>query len=140
MSQKKSCLVKPKTKQNKTTITPTTQKNKNKNKNGNVPMPKKKKKQNKNTASRNINKVIEYEHFFPLSNLIFSLQFSFFSPFQGENFLVGPRRKLMGPTIYFPSFPPTKHTQKSFSPHFLSKIFHLPYFTSNETYLMCICV
>ena len=75
--KKKSCLVKPKTKQNKTTITPTTQKNKN----GNVPMPKKKKKQNKNTASRNINKVIEYEHFFPLSNLIFSLQFSFFSPF-----------------------------------------------------------
>ena len=30
---------------------------------------------------------------------------SFFSPFWGKNFLVGPGRKYLGPTIYFPSFP-----------------------------------
>ena len=31
---------------------------------------------------------------------------TFFSPFWGKNFLMGPKRKYLGPTIYFPSFPP----------------------------------
>ena len=38
----------------------------------------------------------------------------------GWNFLVGMGRKHLGLTIYFPS-------------HFLSKVFHLPYFTSKQT-------
>ena len=40
---------------------------------------------------------------------------SVFSPFWGGNFLVGLGRKHPGPTIYFPSSYPTKHTPKMFS-------------------------
>ena len=40
---------------------------------------------------------------------------SIFSPFQRENFLMGPERKYLSPTIYFPSFPPNQtHSEKFF--------------------------
>ena len=56
--------------------------------------------------------------------------YSVFSPFLGENFLVGPRRKHPGPTIYFPSFPPNQTHSKKFSflfslQSFPSILFHL---------------
>ena len=38
-----------------------------------------------------------------------------FSLFWGENILADSRRKYLSPTIYFPSFLPTKHTSKKFS-------------------------
>ena len=38
-----------------------------------------------------------------------------FSLFWGENILASPKRKYLNPTIYFPSFLPTKHTPKKFS-------------------------
>ena len=40
---------------------------------------------------------------------------SVFSPFWEENFLVGPRRKHLCPTIYFPSSPPNQTQSKKFS-------------------------
>ena len=40
---------------------------------------------------------------------------SVFSPFWEENVLVGPRRKHLGPTIYFPSSPPNQTQSKKFS-------------------------
>ena len=50
---------------------------------------------------------IKHPHFFP----------SIFSPFWREKFLVGPERKHLDLTIYFPLFSlhPTKHTPKKFS-------------------------
>ena len=83
---------------------------------GNVPSTKKKKKKR---TSRG--------HFCLLSSLIFS-------SFWGENFLVGPRRKDLALPFIFLSFHPTKHTQKKISSHFLSKVFHPPYFTSKQTH------
>ena len=58
----------------------------------------------------------------------------FFSPFWRENILVGLRRKHLGPTIYFHSFPLNQTHQKNFLFHFLSEVFHLLYFTSNQTH------
>ena len=55
-----------------------------------------------------------------------------FSPYFGEkNFLVDPKKKYPDPTIYFSSPSPNQTLQKSFSSHFISKSFCLPYFTSN---------
>ena len=58
-----------------------------------------------------------------------------FSPFEGENFLVGSRIKYPGPTIYFSfSAPHQIHSKKVFLPIFFSKIFCLPYFTFKQTH------
>ena len=81
-------------------------------------------------------KGIGYRYFCPLRISIFSLQFSLYF---GENFLVGSSRKHPMPTIYFPSSSLnqthlTKHTQKCFHFHFLSKVFHLSYFISKQTH------
>ena len=60
------------------------------------------------------------KHFCPLSSLIFSLQFSLHS--REKNFLVGPGRKHMDPTIYFPSSSPNQtHSKKVFLLIFSSK-------------------
>ena len=40
---------------------------------------------------------------------------SVFSPFWEENFLVGPRRKHLGPTTYFPFSPSNQTQSKKFS-------------------------
>ena len=53
-----------------------------------------------------------------------------FSPFWRENILMGPGRKHLDPTIYFPSSLLTKHTSKKFSflfslQSFPSTLFHL---------------
>ena len=67
-------------------------------------------------------------HFCPLSSLIFPVQFSFYF---GDNFSVGPKRKYLGPTIYFPSSPPnqTRSKKKNFFLFSLKKklstLFHL---------------
>ena len=82
---------------------------------GNVPSTKKKK------------KTTSHGHFCLLSSLIFS-------SFWRENFLVGPRRKDLALPFIFLPFHPTKHTQKKISSHFLSKVFHPPYFTSKQTH------
>ena len=69
-----------------------------------------------------------YEHFCPLSSLIFSFQFSLHF---GENtFVVDLGKKHLGPTIYFPSSPPNQiHSKKIFFPfslqNFPSTLFHL---------------
>ena len=60
---------------------------------------------------------------------------SVFSPFWGENILVGPRRKNPDPTIYFPSSPPNQIHSKKFSfsfslQSFPSTLFHLQTNTS----------
>ena len=39
----------------------------------------------------------------------------FFSLFWGENFLVGPKRKHLGPTIFFSSLPPNQTPSNKFS-------------------------
>ena len=70
-------------------------------------------------------------HFCSLSNLIFSLQFSLHF---GENFLVDSEKKDLGPPFIFLTLHPTKHTQKSFSSHSLSKVFYPLYFTSKQTH------
>ena len=58
---------------------------------------------------------------------------SFFSLIWGENFLVGQGRKhLTSPFIFLPPYP-TKHISKIFPCHFLSKVFHPPYFTFKQT-------
>ena len=47
---------------------------------------------------------------------------SVFSPFWGENFLVGSGRKHTSPTIYFPSFSPNQtHSKKVLLPIFSPK-------------------
>ena len=47
---------------------------------------------------------------------------SVFSPFWGENFLVGPGRKHLSPNIYFPSFSPNQtHSKRVFLPIFSPK-------------------
>ena len=68
---------------------------------------------------------IKWPHFLP----------SVFSPFRGENILVGPRRKNSDPTIYFPSSPPNQIHSKKFSfpfslRNFPSTLFHLQTNTS----------
>ena len=68
---------------------------------------------------------IKQSHFLP----------SVFSPFWGENILVGPRRKNPDPTIYFPSSPPNQIHSKNFSfpfslRNFPSTLFHLQTNTS----------
>ena len=50
--------------------------------------------------------------------------------------LDGLGKKTPGPHhFFFFSLHPTKHTPKSFPSHFLSKVFHLPYFTSKQTHV-----
>ena len=66
-------------------------------------------------------------HFCPLSNLIFSLQFSLHF---GEKTFGDPKRKHSSPTIYFPSSPPNQTHSKKFSfpfsiQSFPFTIFHL---------------
>ena len=50
-------------------------------------------------------------HFCPLSNHIFSLQFSLHF---GEKTFGDPKRKHLGPTIYFPPSPPNQTHSKKF--------------------------
>ena len=50
-----------------------------------------------------------------------NFSFQFYLHFKEKNFLVSPGKKHLDPSIYFPSFYPTKHIQKSFSSHFSSK-------------------
>ena len=59
---------------------------------------------------------------------------SVFSSFQREHF-GGSTEKTTGPYQFFslPSLQPNTH-KKSFPFHFLSKVFHLPYFTSKQTH------
>ena len=70
-------------------------------------------------------------YFCPLSNLIFSFQFSLHF---GKNFLVGSERTPGSYHLFF--FLPTQSNtlQKKISSHFLSKVFQLPYFTSKQTH------
>ena len=69
---------------------------------------------------------IKQPHFIP----------TFFSPFWGENFWVGPGKKHLSPTIYFSSSPPNQtHSKKKFPSHFISKVFLSPYFASKKTHL-----
>ena len=50
-----------------------------------------------------------------------------FSPFQDKNILVGPEKKHLGSTIYFPSLPPNqKYSKKKFLPIFSLKFFIHP--------------
>ena len=59
--------------------------------------------------------------------------YSIFSPFWGENFLVGPERKHLNPTIYFPSSPPNEtHFKKVFFPIFSPKFFIHPISPPNK--------
>ena len=58
--------------------------------------------------------------------------FNFLSILEKKNFLVCPKKKYLGPVIYFPTQP--NILQKSFPFHFLSKVFYPPYFTSKQTH------
>ena len=59
--------------------------------------------------------------------------YSIFSLFWRENILVGPRRKHLGPTIYFPSFLPNQtHSKKVFLPIFSSKFSIHPILPPNK--------
>ena len=59
--------------------------------------------------------------------------YSVFSPFWGENFLVGTERKHLNPTIYFPSSPPNEtHFKKVFFPIFSPKFFIHPISPPNK--------
>ena len=87
-------------------------------------VPSKKKKKGKKERKKGT----RYEHFCPLSSLIFSFQFSLHF---GENtFVVDLGKKHLGSTIYFPSSPPNQiHSKKIFFPfslqNFPSTLFHL---------------
>ena len=88
---------------------------------GYVPSKKKKGKKERKKGTR-------YEHFCPLSSLIFSFQFSLH--FGETTFVVDLGKKHLGPTIYFPSSPPNQiHSKKIFFPfslqNFPSTLFHL---------------
>jgi len=69
-------------------------------------------------------------HFCSLSSLIFFLQFSLY--FGYKTFLWVRRENIWTPPFIFLLLYPTKHTQKSFHFYFLSKVFHLLYFTPNK--------
>ena len=54
--------------------------------------------------------------------LVSELLPTIFSPFWREKFLVGPEKKHLGPTIYFPSSPPNQtYSKKVFFPIFSPK-------------------
>ena len=96
---------------------------------------KKKKKRKEKKRERNwmnCSRVSAYRHFYPLSSLIFSLHISLH--FEEKNF-GGLRVKTLESHNLF-SFVPIQPNilQKSFSSHFLSKVFHPPYFTSKQTH------
>ena len=58
---------------------------------------------------------------------------SVFSSFWGENILVGPGRKCLGPTIYFPSFLPNQtHSKKVILPIFSPKFSIYPISPPNK--------
>ena len=50
-----------------------------------------------------------------------------FSPYFGQNFLVGPGRKHSSPTIFFPSPPPNQTSSKKFSLIFSPFFFPYPH-------------
>ena len=90
-----------------------------------------KKNKNKNNGSERSGKKKKNgardRHFCPLSNHIFSLQFSLHF---GEKTFGDPKRKHLGSTIYFPSSPPNQtHSKKFFFPFSLQSfpftLFHL---------------
>ena len=59
--------------------------------------------------------------------------YSIFFLFWEENILVGLGRKHLGPTIYFPSFPPNQiHSKKVFFPIFSSKFSIHPVLPPNK--------
>ena len=76
--------------------------------------------------------VIIHGHF--CSNVMpnFSLQFSLH--FGEKTFWWVKRENIWTSPFIFLPLHPTKHTLKSFHFHFLSKVFHLPYFTSKQTH------
>ena len=70
-------------------------------------------------------------HFRQLSNLIFSLKFSLH--FGEKTFWWAQGEDTQAPSFIFLPPYPIKHTPKSFSSHFLLKVFHPLYFTSKQT-------
>ena len=78
------------------------------------------------------NKWTGHRHFCPLSSFIFSLQFSLH--FEEKTFWWTQEKNTWAQPLIFLLLHLTKHTQKSLHSHFLSKIFHPPYFTSKQTY------
>ena len=52
---------------------------------------------------------------------------------------MGPEKKHLVLTIYFPLFPPNQMHSKNFFFPFLSKTFHLPYSTQNKDTLNDLC-
>ena len=72
-----------------------------------------------------------YGHFCLLNNLIFSLQFSLH--FGEKTFWWAQGEDTQAPSFIFLPPYPIKHTPKSFSSHFLLKVFHPLYFTSKQT-------
>ena len=94
---------------------------------------KRKKKVNTLEVESNVRGIFgsSFHELLPQSHLVFS------PSFWGELF-VGPRRKHLCPTIYFPSsLPNQKHFINVFYFHFSFKIFYPPYFNSKQTHPYC---
>ena len=73
---------------------------------------------------------LAHEHFCSLNNLIFSFQFS--HQFEEKTFQQVRRENTWTPLFIFLPPHPNKYTPKSFHFHFLSKVFHLPYFVFKQ--------
>ena len=103
---------------------PSKKKKKKEGRRGNVQEERKRKRKKKNEE--------EQRGFCPKMMSNFSPKF--FLHFGERTFWWARRDNIWVPPFIFLPPHPTKHTPKSFHSHFLSKIFHLSYFTSKQTH------